>query len=254
VKNFLEAHTLHQEHTWFSDWFDSPYYPILYKNRDVHEASIFIDKLIEYLNILPQHNILDIACGRGRHSIYMNEKGLNVVGIDLSQESISQARLSENERLHFFVHDMRELFKEDEFDFALNLFTSFGYFENEVENLQSIQAMSKALKRGGKLVIDFFNPKKVIREMLPFEQKNIEGIEFMIHKELTDSFIIKSIDFQDNGKDFHFQEKVKMIDITEFEYYFQQSDLKLIQLFGNYQLEAYNEEVSERMILIGERE
>lgn len=253
MKTFIEAYTLHQENSWFSDWFDSPYYPILYKNRDSSEAQFFIGNLADFLHFQPTHQLLDIACGRGRHSIYLNQKGLDVVGIDLSKESIEQARLSENERLRFFVQDMREFFAENKFDFALNLFTSFGYFDSEVENLQAIQNMAQALKQGGKLVIDFFNSNKVINQIIPFEAKTIEGIEFRIHKEILAGFIVKTIDFEDKGTVFHFQEKVKAIDLLEFEYYFQQAGLSLLHTFGDYQLSPYNSHNSDRLIMIAEK-
>ena len=64
-----------------------------------------------------------MACGKGRHAIYLNQKGYDVTGIDLSPQSIAIAKESENEKLHFAVHDMREVFQANTFDFVLNLFT-----------------------------------------------------------------------------------------------------------------------------------
>ena len=92
---------------WFGEWFSSPYYHILYKNRDRNEAKLFLDNLIYYLDISDDDCILDMACGRGRHAIYLNKKGLNVTGIDICTENINKARIFQNERLHFYVHDMR---------------------------------------------------------------------------------------------------------------------------------------------------
>src|SRR5688500_2509825 len=117
------------EQEWFSTWFDSPYYHILYNNRDEQEAEQFMDKLLAYLHPKPHEKVLDLACGKGRHSVYLNQKGFDVTGIDLSEQSIAYARQFENERLHFAVHDMREVYQPETFDFILNLFTSFGYFE-----------------------------------------------------------------------------------------------------------------------------
>ncbi|MFI0492366.1 SAM-dependent methyltransferase, partial [Flavobacterium sp.] len=122
----LEAKT----QNWFASWFDTPYYHILYKERNDHEAQIFMDNITHYLNLPENAKVLDLACGKGRHSIYLNQLGYEVVGADLSENSIAEANKSQNETLKFQVHDMRETF-DDKFDAIFNLFTSFGYFEND---------------------------------------------------------------------------------------------------------------------------
>ena len=75
--------------SWFVNWFDSPYYHLLYKNRDEKEAQVFIDNLIEKLQLKKGSKLIDIACGKGRHATYFNKKGMNVVGVDLSKNSIA---------------------------------------------------------------------------------------------------------------------------------------------------------------------
>ena len=79
------------QQTWFKDWFNSPYYHQLYFNRDDREAAAFIDKLINYLKPVPGSSMLDVACGKGRHSIQLANKGFDVTGIDLSNDSINEA-------------------------------------------------------------------------------------------------------------------------------------------------------------------
>src|ERR1700712_4842000 len=96
-----------QKQPWFKDWFNSPYYHHLYFNRDEAEAAAFIDKLISYLNPAENARILDVACGKGRHSIHLAQKGFDVTGIDLSEDSIDEALKSETANLHFYRHDMR---------------------------------------------------------------------------------------------------------------------------------------------------
>ena len=80
------------QQTWFKDWFNSPYYHQLYFNRDNKEAAAFIDKLINYLKPLPGSSMLDVACGKGRHSIQLAGKGFDVAGIDLSDDSIKDRK------------------------------------------------------------------------------------------------------------------------------------------------------------------
>ena len=253
MKTFIDAHTLGQEGTWFSDWFDSPFYHILYQDRNEQEARFFMDNLAEKLAFNTQHHLLDMACGRGRHAIYLNEKGFEVTGIDLSKKSISTAETSSNDRLHFAVQDMRVPFTENKFDFVLNLFSSFGYFESESENLEAIVSMTNALKSKGKLVIDFFNPNKVIHDLVAQEVKTVEGIEFHITRKLEKQFIIKNIRFTHQNQAYHFEEKVKAIDLDEFREYFAQAGLLLLETFGNYSLAPHEVRDSPRLILVAQK-
>ena len=134
-------------HHWYASWFDSPYYHILYSHRDEDEATEFIDAIGKYLNLSQGSKILDIACGKGRHSRHLNRLGYNVTGIDLSEENIKYCRKFENENLHFFKHDMRRSFRINYFEAAVNLFTSFGYFENNRDDKMAINAAAKALNK-----------------------------------------------------------------------------------------------------------
>lgn len=239
--------------TWFGEWFNSPYYHILYQNRDYREASIFLDHLIEKLSFQQKHLLLDLACGKGRHSIYLNQKGFNVVGIDLSIQNIESAKSYENQRLKFLIHDMREVFKENHFDFVLNLFTSFGYFENDSDNLKCIKAMASALKPGGSIVLDFLNPHVVINQLVPEEVKIVKDIEFHISKSYKNGFILKDIKFEDKNELYIYQEKVKAITEQEFLTYFAKAGLEVEACYGNYELNPYVSTNSDRMIFIAKK-
>lgn len=239
-----------QEQEWFSTWFDSPYYHILYNNRDEQEAQQFIDKLLTYLHPKPHKKILDLACGKGRHSVYLNQKGHDVTGIDLSEQSIAYAKKFENERLHFAVHDMREVYQPEAFDFILNLFTSFGYFENETENVVALCAVAKSLKHGGKLVIDFMNTDLTIANLVAEERKVVQGIEFHIHRGVENGFIVKTIRFSDKGENYCFQERVRALKQEDFIEYFGMAHLRLAEVFGDYDLQPFNPVSSERMIFV----
>ena len=235
---------------WFGEWFDSPYYHVLYKHRDDNEARMFIDNLVSYFKFTRSDTIQDLACGKGRHAIYLNKKGYDVTGLDLSPQNICFAKEFENDRLKFHVHDMRNQWSGEKFDFILNLFTSFGYFETPGENQQAITAISQGLKNGGKLLIDFLNPYTVINNLVPEEIKRINGIVFHIKKLLQGEYIVKDISFQDKGKSYHFQERVKAIRRVKFLEYFEHANLEVIDLFGDYHLNPYIAEKSDRMIFV----
>ncbi|MEC7646650.1 MAG: class I SAM-dependent methyltransferase, partial [Bacteroidota bacterium] len=202
--------------TWFENWFDSPYYHLLYKNRDEKEAQIFIDNLISHLQIQKNSTILDVACGKGRHSIYLNTKGMNVVGIDLSNNNINIAKQEENKNLQFKIWDMRNVFKQNTFDIVVNLFTSFGYFETNQDEQETINAMALNLKQNGILIIDFMNVKKVIKNLVRSEKKKVDNVTFEINRSNNEKYIIKDIKFSKKQKTFQFQEKVKSLTLTDF--------------------------------------
>ena len=236
--------------SWFANWFDSPYYHLLYKNRDEKEAQVFIDNLMQYLQIPQGSKLIDIACGKGRHAIYFNKKGMDVVGIDLSSNSISYAKEHENSTLQFSAHDMREIYKRNYFDVVTNLFTSFGYFDDKTDEQEAINAMASNLKIGGILVIDFMNVKKVISNLLFSEQKTIDGITFNINRKVEGGNIIKDIAITDGIEKQQFQEKVKAITLADYSKLITNAGLKIIDIFGSYHLEGFDARTSDRLILI----
>ncbi len=239
---------------WFETWFDSPYYHILYKDRDEKEAEIFLDKLISHLQLKKGTRILDVACGKGRHSLYLNKKGFDVTGYDLSEQSIRHNLKLENEMLHFYLHDMREVFRVNYFDIVLNLFSSFGYFEKAHDNFRCLQSHVSALKKGGLLIIDYFNTVKIREAGEQRHEKEVDGIHFKIHKKLSGNLVNKEIKFLDKGKQFVFEEHLTLFEREEFERYFKKLGLSLKGTYGNYALDTYNPDSSDRMIFIARKE
>lgn len=237
----------------FKEWFDSPYYSVLYKERNEDEAAFFLNNLLAFLHPAPNAAILDLACGKGRHALYLNQQGFVVTGIDFSEKNIEHNLQYENDKLSFFVHDMRNLFRINYFDFVFNLFTSFGYFEKETDNEDVIKAVSKALKHKGKFVLDFMNVDKTISELQEYETKIMDGIEFRIRRFVENNFIRKEISFAVHGENYSFSEQVRTYQLADIEKYFKSNDLKIVHLFGNYNLSSFNKTSSERMILIAEK-
>lgn len=234
---------------WFASWFDTPYYHILYKDRNDAEAQVFMDNLTHYLNLPEEAKILDLACGKGRHSIYLNELGYDVTGADLSENSIAEASKSSNEKLHFKVHDMRVPF-EEKYDAVFNLFTSFGYFENDEDNFKTLTAIKESLTEYGFAVIDFLNADYVINNLVAEELKTVDGIDFHIKRYVKDNHIYKEIDFEDKGEKFHFTERVQALRLSDFESMMEKADIYLLDIFGDYKLRKFFKSESERLIMI----
>jgi 2-polyprenyl-3-methyl-5-hydroxy-6-metoxy-1,4-benzoquinol methylase len=175
---------------------------------------------------------------------------MNVKGVDLSTNSIAFAKKDENSTLQFSVHDMREIYQENSFDIVTNLFTSFGYFEKDEDEQKAITAMANNLKSEGILIIDFMNVKKVIANLVLNEQKVIDKITFNIKRKVDSGHIIKDIEIIDSLKKRKFQEKVKAITLSDFSEFISGAGLKIIDIFGNYKLEDFNANSSDRLILI----
>jgi SAM-dependent methyltransferase len=241
-----------EKDTWFSAWFNTPYYHILYKDRDNKEAGLFMSRLTEFLQLPENGAILDLACGRGRHARFLNALGYDVTGVDLSPSNIAYAKQFEKEELHFDVHDMCIPYPK-KFDAVFNLFTSFGYFEKEEDNLRTIQAIKDELKPNASGVIDFLNVNLVEKDLVPYEKKKIEGITFEIEKYMEEGYIFKKISFTDKGKDFCYTERVKALGLLDFKDYFTAAGVTLRHCLGDYKLTEFNEMHSERLILIFSR-
>lgn len=238
---------------WFESWFDSPYYHILYHHRDNRDAQRFMSNLMDTLPLRTTDTILDLACGKGRHAIYLNSCGLDVTGVDLSEQNIAHTRHYQNERLRFAEHDMREVFQPKAFDVVLNLFTSFGYFEGDDQNAAVVNAAAGNLKKGGLLLIDFMNVAQVVHNLKTEEEQEHAGIRFHIRRELKAGYIVKTIRFRDQRTDYQFQERVKALNRSDFMRYFQQAGLDVLHLWGDYALNTFQPNTSDRFIIVGRR-
>jgi len=234
---------------WFKSWFNTPYYHLLYNKRDYKEARFFMSNLVSYLKLKQDDSILDLACGKGRHAIFLNSLGFDVTGLDLSENSIDDALKSANKSLHFRVHDMRQPFK-NKYNAIFNLFTSFGYFETDEEDINVLKNIKNGLKANGVAVIDYLNITKSIAQLIPHEIQKRGSIDFNIKRQVKDGFINKEINFTDADKSFTFTEHVKCLDLITFKKYLKASGLKLIAVFGDYNLQDFDAKTSDRLILI----
>lgn len=233
---------------WFESWFDTPYYHLLYNNRDYTEAENFITKLTADLQLPPNSKIIDLACGKGRHSVFLNKLGYDVLGLDLSRQSIEFDRQFENETLSFAVHDMRNPINADPVDAVFNLFTSFGYFDVESDDKKVFSSVCNALKPGGFFVLDYLNEEFVRKNIVPESAITRGDIEFKVTKKIEGRHIIKDIRFEDKGKLYHFFEKVKLHSLDAINSYARECGFERIKIWGDYQLSAFDKENSPRCI------
>ncbi|WP_420553671.1 class I SAM-dependent methyltransferase [Tenacibaculum aiptasiae] len=236
---------------WFTSWFDTPYYHILYKHRNDADAQFFMRNITSFLNLPKSSHIADLPCGKGRHSVYLNSLGYKVTGGDLSSNSIKHAKQFENDTLHFEVWDMRTPL-ENKYDAVFNLFTSFGYFDDDKEDITILKSLKNGLKENGVVVLDFLNVEKVKNSLIKEETKSIDGIDFNIKKEIKDGFILKHISFFADDKQHSYTEQVKFLTLDKMQSYFENAGLKIKHVFGDYSLNKFNPTTSDRLILVAE--
>lgn len=233
---------------WFESWFDTPYYHLLYSNRDYTEAENFITKLTQELQLPQSSKIIDLACGKGRHSVFLNKLGYDVLGLDLSQQSIEFDKQFENESLTFKVHDMRNPIDSEPVNAVFNLFTSFGYFDNETDDRNVFKSVYNSLKPESFFVLDYLNEEFVTRTLVPETTIHREGIDFHISKKIEGRHIIKDISFEIDGEAKHFFEKVKLHTLETIENYASECGFERVKIWGDYQLNDFKKEVSPRCI------
>lgn len=243
------------EKPWFKDWFNSPYYHQLYFNRDKTEAAAFINQLIDYLQPNTASRMLDVACGKGRHSMQLSERGFDVTGIDLSEESITEALAAANETSHFYQHDMRLPFWINYFDYAFNFFTSFGYFRTQREHDNAIRSVASSLKKEGVFVMDYLNVHYAEDHNEHQSEKEIDGVNFIITKWYDEAHFYKKIVIVDETmqEPFTYTEKVAKFSLGDFTEMFSYQGLQVQEVFGDYQFGAYDIKKSPRLIMIAKK-
>jgi SAM-dependent methyltransferase len=243
------------EQAWYKEWFNSPFYHKLYFERDDKEAETFISTLIDHLQPAPGSTILDIACGRGRHSRILAKKGFNVTGIDISFDSIAFAKRFENENLEFYQHDMRLPFRVNYFDHAFNFFTSFGYFRTRREHDDTIRTIANGLKPNGIFVIDYLNVHYSEDHLVYNEQKKLNGTNYEIHRWHDDTHFYKKIVINDPllHQPVNYTEKVSKFSFGDLNDMLSYQGLQVQEVFGDYKLGNYDVRTKPRLIIIAKK-
>ncbi|OFY66256.1 MAG: hypothetical protein A3H98_08785 [Bacteroidetes bacterium RIFCSPLOWO2_02_FULL_36_8] len=235
------------------EWFESEEYQLLYQHRDEKEAKYFITGLLTKISLDKNARILDLGCGRGRHSIFMNSLGFEVTGLDAGSKNIENARKYSNEKLDFYQHDIRNIFRINYFHLVVSLFTSFGYYSSDFENKKIIRAAFNAIQTGGYFVLDFMNNNRILKNLVAEENKNINGMGFQIKKNVTNDFLLKEITCRKNNVEKKFWEQVRLYSHEELINMLASIHFKIIEICGDYNFNPFIENQSERLILIAKK-
>jgi SAM-dependent methyltransferase len=240
---------------WFKDWFNTPYYHLLYRHRDQTEAARFIDRLLLHLDPGMRSRMLDLACGKGRHALMLANKGFDVTGVDLSEASISSALSLAKPNLDFYIQDMRIPCRVNYFHYVFSFFTSFGYFKSDRENLKVFKAVHQSLLPRGTYVLDYLNVIPALTKMNTSDSVEENGILLKTRKYSDQKFIYKEIEVQDPAfsSPLHFEEAVRIYHAEKLSDMLKQVGFKVKEIFGDYQLNAFDNNLSPRVIVVAEK-
>jgi SAM-dependent methyltransferase len=242
---------------WWQKYFSEDYLK-LYKH-DESESSREAEAIMRMLQIEPGDSVLDLACGFGRHAILLAQKGLHVTGYDLSEGFLKRAKeLSDkvSVKLDLKQGDMRDIPYENKFDACINMFTAFGFFESEKDDLKVLKGVRKALKPGGQLLIDVINRETAIRIDVP-RRWTRENHHYMLEErffdlfrsrlEMTNQLIMHTGEIKEANY------SVRLYTLTEMLGLFNSAGLVLTDVYGDFNGELYSAE-SPRMILVAQKE
>jgi SAM-dependent methyltransferase len=235
------------------DWFDSPMYEALYAHRDDQEARQLSELIHPRFPQAAYPRLLDLACGRGRHTLNLARLGYAVTGLDLSPRAISIAReklASRHQKADFILGDMRNPLPET-FDGVVNLFTSFGYFDDDEQNRTVLRAIRAMLRPGGFLVLDYLNERWVRNTLVPRETGSLPSCEYTIDRWISGSMVMKKISmFRPGSPPREFNEQVKLYGNDWFTVELEALGFRITERLGGYDGSSFDHERSPRLITI----
>ena len=227
------------EADWYEEWFGEDYLDI-YQHRDETEAERAIELIATNLVGHRIDSVLDLACGAGRHAKVLEERWWTV-GLDLSMSLLKLAR-REAKDTPYVRADMREIpFAAHSFDLVVNLFTSFGYFDDDREHVRVLACVKSALTPGGTLVIDFLNAAKVRQSLVPYDERVEHGTTIEQRRRISpdNRFVEKKITLRERGKEYI--ERVRLLSPTDLERMLTTAGFEVAKVFGDYAGRSWSE-------------
>jgi len=241
---------------WYKDWFNSAEYLQVYKHRNEQDADKLLNLVFSNVKIKPESRVLDAACGAGRHSIKLAQKGYNVTGFDLSKTLLDVAAETAKEKnveIEFVCSDIRKFYSDRKFSLIVNLFTSFGYFETDEDNFRFYENSFEMMNNAGFLVFDYFNSFYLKNNIVPKSVKTVGLLKITEKREISGNRVKKHILIEKDGNSKNFTESVKLYNANDILYKFKQIGFRNFKIFGNFKGDQFDEKKSERLIIICQR-
>lgn len=241
---------------WFKDWFASKDYLEVYRHRNEADANKLFGLINDNISVRESARVLDIACGAGRHSVLFSLKGYRVSAFDLSRTLLHEAKhkaLELGADVNFFCADIRTFELKCCYDLILNLFTSFGYFEEDAENFSVFSKAYSLLRSGGYFIFDYFNAEHLRLNLLPESSHEVNGRSIVQQRSIKDDRVNKKIFIRGLGDEKIFNESVKLYQAAEISRQLKSCGFIIGQKFGDYSGNAFFAESSPRIIIIARK-
>ena len=245
---------------WYVDFFGDDYLRV-YADRltDEHtEAEVaFVERA---LGLQPGDAVLDLCCGQGRHAILLAKHGIRATGQDLSERYIADARRIAAEQgadAAFVVGDMRRIEGAERYDAVINMFTAFGYLDADADNAQALHAAHRALKPGGRILIDALNREWVLANQTPEERHEREGGAAIIERRAFDAAAGRNhVTFEvvepDGARRQAGGHHVRLYSLAEMRALLEEAGLAYERAYGGYDAAPYAPS-SRRMIVVARK-
>ncbi len=241
---------------WFSSWFNHPLYLKLYSHRDEEEAKTCIETI---LRLTVPHTtepsgfrIMDIACGAGRHALEFARKGFCVTANDLSPyllQCTRQQASTEQLSVHCTERDMRDIAEKHTFHLIVQLFSSFGYFESEQDDMAVLHNVFQALLPGGWYVLDLINAEHLKNNLCPHSRKSIGNLSVDEHRKISRNRVIKDICITSQEESLEFQESVRLFEPEHIQAMLRETGFDVELILGDYKGAVFSASDSPRMLL-----
>jgi SAM-dependent methyltransferase len=226
---------------WYEEYF-GPDYLVIDEHKNTQKEVTFLRKV---LRLKKGSKLLDVGCGYGRHTVPLAKYGVDVTGCDLSPHMLTEAqkKLKKTGKTNKLVRcDMRSLPFGKKFDFACNMFNSFGYFESEDDNFRVLKSISDILKPGGLFLLDLVNRDFLMRMFIEkdwFEKKGIYTLEKKWFDPIKNrSEIDVSVIDKAGKKDYH--HSIRVYCFTEISMLLEAAGLEVLAVFGGFSGEKFD--------------
>ena len=230
---------------WFEDeTFWTKLYPFLFTSSKLDAAEAEVDSVLQLAG-LERGDVLDLACGPGRHSVALAMRGFRVTGVDLSAFLLGKAREQAHEKsvdVEWVQEDMRRFVRPGSFDLALSLFTSFGYFESKADDLKVLRNIHKSLRTGGTLVMEIAGREALAHRFHPTTSKELDDGRLLVERhEIVDDWtrIRNHWIAIENDKATTFRFEVTLYSGQELKDCLHQAGFSNIHLYGGYDGREY---------------
>jgi ubiquinone/menaquinone biosynthesis C-methylase UbiE len=198
-----------------------------------------VEGVLELLGLPAGANILDLCCGHGRHAIPLAQRGYQVTGLDLSEVFLRYARdkaAARGVEVRWVQADMREVPFEGEFDAVLNLFTAFGYLENEAEDQKVLEQVHKALKPGGRFLIELLHREWLMRHLQPAGITHLDDGALVLQERRFDILSSRNIEqvilIDADGKRIEYEHNERVYTATELARMLETAGLRVKRACG----------------------